>query len=60
MVREMTSLKAVEEPMLMSARRQEMVTVVRMEIRGMEARGSTFFSVREMNMLSSAVFLVQR
>ena len=43
MVSEMTPLKATSEPMLIKAKRHEMVTVVRIETRGMELLGSTFF-----------------
>ena len=41
MVRDMTSLNAVEEPMMMRARRQAMVIVTATESNGIELRGST-------------------
>lgn len=45
MVRDMTSLKAVDEPIMMRPRRQAMVVVTATERRGIELRGSTYLSV---------------
>lgn len=42
MVMDMTSLKAVEEPMLMRPKRQAMVVLTAMEKRGIDVRGSTW------------------
>lgn len=47
MVMEMTSLKAVEEPMLMRPRRQAMLVLTAMEKRGIDVRGSTWTGRRQ-------------